>query len=432
MNSLIQNLDNMPVDRDTYPKTPTLDVSTGINYREYLREVQMTSLPISQNPEGRPGYTSSSNSLYYQARDLSNGAFRVLMILISYGKNVFPTIPSITKEMRCCGRTIMRYLDELEEKGFIKRVKETGKNNHYTIAPELHIYWLRDKKTKMVSINSLNDKQAVSKTSLPEDKPVTKVSLPEGEPVTPVSLKKEHIKKNTSKKNNNKKESVDEFFKEINQKLKSRSFEPVSDSSESRVTMEKLQGNGFDDNEEYLGFVLDRVSEKDNPTGYFLTSIKQGYYRGLYEKSKKKTNGYLDDWSERIRCEIEEQKKIKAESDWAQDFWDKKKDQTKIRAERKEMDEAQWTEAIKMEEKAKREDMAKRMEKLQVDMDILHVPGIPVWYVKLYGELMRGFGGKELSEREMSEQLRSKIFEMQKLKSETPEEDWDNLGLSYF
>jgi hypothetical protein len=76
---------------------------------------------------------------------LSNGAFRVFIVIISYGSptspNPFPKWGTLCRNIACCRHSLGTWLAELEFRGWIKReqsIEEHGHfgHNYYTIYPD--------------------------------------------------------------------------------------------------------------------------------------------------------------------------------------------------------------------------------------------------------------------------------------------------------
>ena len=77
-------------------------------------------------------YTVINNSLLREL-DVKGNTQLLLIHLISYESKEFgyayPTLPTLLKDTGLSRNTILKCLNELEEKGYIKRVKEKGINN---------------------------------------------------------------------------------------------------------------------------------------------------------------------------------------------------------------------------------------------------------------------------------------------------------------
>ena len=81
-------------------------------------------------------YTVIDNSLLREL-DVKGNTQLVLIHLISYENKEFgyayPTLPTLLKDTGFSKSTVLKCLNELEEKGYVRRVKEKGSNNKYYI-----------------------------------------------------------------------------------------------------------------------------------------------------------------------------------------------------------------------------------------------------------------------------------------------------------
>ena len=79
-------------------------------------------------------YTKINNDLL-RLGDLKANTKILLLILISYENEVegysYPSQSRLLKETSLSKATLLKCLNELEGKGYIKRVKEKGENNKY-------------------------------------------------------------------------------------------------------------------------------------------------------------------------------------------------------------------------------------------------------------------------------------------------------------
>ena len=87
-------------------------------------------------------YTKINNDLL-RLGDLKANTKILLLILISYENEVegysYPSQTRLLKETSLSKATLLKCLNELERKGYIKRVKEKGENNKYYIASSVKI-----------------------------------------------------------------------------------------------------------------------------------------------------------------------------------------------------------------------------------------------------------------------------------------------------
>ena len=87
-------------------------------------------------------YTKINNDLL-RLGDLKANTKILLLILISYENEVegysYPSQSRLLKETSLSKATLLKCLNELEGKGYIKRVKEKGENNKYYIASSIKI-----------------------------------------------------------------------------------------------------------------------------------------------------------------------------------------------------------------------------------------------------------------------------------------------------
>ena len=87
-------------------------------------------------------YTKVKNDLL-RSGELKANTKILLLVLMSYENEIegysYPSQTRLLKETSLSKKTLLKCLNELEEKGYIKRVKESGGNNKYYIASSLKI-----------------------------------------------------------------------------------------------------------------------------------------------------------------------------------------------------------------------------------------------------------------------------------------------------
>ena len=87
-------------------------------------------------------YTKVKNDLLRNG-DLKANTKILLLVLISYENELegysYPSQTRLIKETGLSKKTLLKCLNELEEKGYIKRVKEKGENNKYYISSSIKI-----------------------------------------------------------------------------------------------------------------------------------------------------------------------------------------------------------------------------------------------------------------------------------------------------
>ena len=87
-------------------------------------------------------YTKVKNDLL-RSNELKANAKILLLVLMSYENDVegysYPSQTRLLKETNLSKTTLLKCLNELERKGYIKRVKEKGENNKYYISSSIKI-----------------------------------------------------------------------------------------------------------------------------------------------------------------------------------------------------------------------------------------------------------------------------------------------------
>ena len=108
-------------------------------------------------------YTKINNDLL-RLGDLKANTKILLLVLISYENEVegysYPSQSRLLKETSLSKATLLKCLNELEGKGYIKRVKEKGENNKYYIASSIKID--TDTSTKNSTTTSAKNDTATS------------------------------------------------------------------------------------------------------------------------------------------------------------------------------------------------------------------------------------------------------------------------------
>ena len=81
-------------------------------------------------------YTSSITNELIRDKSLKANTKILLLVLMTYENKegfAYPSQPRLIEETGLSKNTLLKCLNELEEKGYIKRVKENGVNNKYYI-----------------------------------------------------------------------------------------------------------------------------------------------------------------------------------------------------------------------------------------------------------------------------------------------------------
>ena len=87
-------------------------------------------------------YTSSITNELIRDKSLKANAKILLLVLMTYENKegfAYPSQPRLIEETGLSKNTLLKCLNELEEKGYIKRVKEKGENNKYYINSSIKI-----------------------------------------------------------------------------------------------------------------------------------------------------------------------------------------------------------------------------------------------------------------------------------------------------
>ena len=112
-------------------------------------------------------YTKVKNDLLRNG-DLKANTKILLLVLISYENELegysYPSQTRLIRETGLSKKTLLKCLNELEEKGYIKRVKEKGENNKYYISSSTKIDTTGSGKND-TSTSSKNDTTTSSKNS---------------------------------------------------------------------------------------------------------------------------------------------------------------------------------------------------------------------------------------------------------------------------
>ena len=112
-------------------------------------------------------YSKINNNLL-RSGELKANAKILLLVLMSYENEIegysYPSQTRLLKETNLSKTTLLKCLNELEEKGYIKRVKEKGENNKYYISSSIKIN--TDTSTKNSTTTSIkNDTTTSTKNS---------------------------------------------------------------------------------------------------------------------------------------------------------------------------------------------------------------------------------------------------------------------------
>ena len=87
-------------------------------------------------------YTPSITNELIRDKSLKANTKILLLVLMTYENKegfAYPSQPRLIEETRLSKNTLLKCLNELEEKGYIKRVKEKGENNKYYINSSIKI-----------------------------------------------------------------------------------------------------------------------------------------------------------------------------------------------------------------------------------------------------------------------------------------------------
>ena len=87
-------------------------------------------------------YTSSITNELIRDKNLKANTKILLLVLMTYENKegfAYPSQPRLIEETGLSKNTLLKCLNELEEKGYIKRVKEKGENNKYYINSSIKI-----------------------------------------------------------------------------------------------------------------------------------------------------------------------------------------------------------------------------------------------------------------------------------------------------
>ena len=87
-------------------------------------------------------YTSSITNELIRDKSLKANTKILLLVLMTYENKegfAYPSQPRLIEETGLSKNTLLKCLNELEEKGYIKRVKENGVNNKYYINRDIKI-----------------------------------------------------------------------------------------------------------------------------------------------------------------------------------------------------------------------------------------------------------------------------------------------------
>lgn len=87
-------------------------------------------------------YTSSITNELIRDKSLKANTKILLLVLMTYENRegfAYPSQPRLIEETGLSKNTLLKCLNELEEKGYIKRVKEKGENNKYYINSSIKI-----------------------------------------------------------------------------------------------------------------------------------------------------------------------------------------------------------------------------------------------------------------------------------------------------
>ena len=102
-------------------------------------------------------YTPSITNELIRDKSLKANTKILLLVLMTYENKegfAYPSQPRLIEETGLSKNTLLKCLNELEEKGYVKRVKEKGENNKYYINSwKIYEIWLKN------TLKTFNKKQ---------------------------------------------------------------------------------------------------------------------------------------------------------------------------------------------------------------------------------------------------------------------------------
>ena len=87
-------------------------------------------------------YTPSITNELIRDKSLKANTKILLLVLMTYENKegfAYPSQPRLIEETGLSKNTLLKCLNELEEKGYLKRIKEKGENNKYYINSSIKI-----------------------------------------------------------------------------------------------------------------------------------------------------------------------------------------------------------------------------------------------------------------------------------------------------
>lgn len=183
-------------------------------------------------------YTKKITNELIRSENLKANTKILLLVLMTYENKedgfAYPSHSRLMKETGLSKTTLLKCLNELEEKGHIKRVKEKGENNKYYISDSI-----KNSSTK----NDTSDKDSSTKNDTTTS---TKISTLQ---ILNINNKKEKEKNKTNldkiieayTENDSLKETIKDFIK-----MRKTIKKPVTDRS-LKLTLNKLDQYGKND-----------------------------------------------------------------------------------------------------------------------------------------------------------------------------------------
>ena len=214
-------------------------------------------------------YTVINNSLLREL-DVKGNTQLLLIHLISYESKEFgyayPTLPTLLKDTGLSRNTILKCLNELEEKGYIKRVKEKGINNKYYINSSVKFSSTENDTTTSVKIDT-----SIEESSIKND---TRGSI------------KFNTLQITNKNNNKKEKEKTNIDKIINAYTENNSLvEAIKDFIKMRKTIKKpITDRGL----KMILNKLDQYGNDDLEKIEILENSIMNCWQGVFELKNKK------------------------------------------------------------------------------------------------------------------------------------------------